>query len=45
MTYFVVGQRQIVDNFALNGNNTCGWVICGRVMDDEWLGDLWTGDV
>ena len=43
MTHFVVGQQQIMDNFALNGMNTCGWVICGT--SDAWLGDLWMGDV
>ena len=49
VTHFIVDQRQIVDNFAFNGNDTCRWVICGRVMCG-WvicgrvMSNVWTGD-
>ena len=55
MTHFVVGQQQIVDNFALNGKDSCawvicgrvsyGWVICGRVMCGWVMSNVWICDV
>ena len=38
VTHFVVGQQQIMDNFAHNKNDTCGH------SSNMWMGNLWTGD-